>query len=191
MARQMALPMEWDAQALPAMAEDLGRPGRLEEWLREKGDPEHVLTRAISVREPWLRLIMFEEKWWEFRSRPHGRPGWTIALHASRKPEREWRAILRDMDLPADTPGPLGAFCAAATLGRCIAVGGDEEQALPIDHPIPADHPGRPRPGDPLRFGWELLDLKLLEAPLEWKGQLGVWDVPEAAREIMLERLVV
>lgn len=202
--RQMILPIEAEPLSQSQQDEErwLDAQRRLEvrAWLESLGDPERVLTRAVSVRQPWVRLIMLWLKTWEFRSRPHGRPGWTIVLHASKRFEPDWRAILREAGAPANAIGDVGAFCAIATLGDCVTLGArpdqmtDEawEDLLERQLRVPEQEPGRPPDGsDRVWFAWELRDVVPIDPPLPWKGQLGVWELPRRAREQIIGRLQV
>jgi hypothetical protein len=164
------------------------REVRLYEWLASRPAPGQILTRAVSLRQPWLRLITLGLKTWEFRTRPHGRPDWTIALHASKKVDPDWRAILRRYHAPGETMGPTAAICAVATLGRCVPLGPLSQD--PERHGVPEGHPGRP-PAEWSGFAWELLDMHPIDPPLECGGQLGVWVLRPEQTEELLRRVRV
>jgi hypothetical protein len=170
---------------------------RIAAWLEAKGDPATVLTRAVTIQQPWLRLICEGLKTWEFRHKPHGRPGWTIALHASLGYDKAWREILAEQGLTAEGLGQLGAICAVATLGECLPVGdregvGGSVLDLKKAHLLPINHPGRPNAASRWTgFAWELLDVRRVEPALPCKGALGFWALREDLREETITRLQV
>jgi hypothetical protein len=73
-------------------------------------------THAISIRQPWLELILRGRKTVEFRSwrAPERHVGVPIALAATAQPEAGWNYILGCR--ATDPPPPCGVILAIATI---------------------------------------------------------------------------
>ena len=168
--------------------EDSGRRENVRHWLEERGHEGRVLTRGLTIWQPWLRMMMERRKRWEFRGWPHGRPGWTIMLHAGKRPDPDWRAIARRYGMVASAPGVLGAVVGVGVLGRC------EPLTAPGGWPWP-NHELSEVPGYPTAAGdwyaWEWREIVPLIEPVPCRGYQGFWAPSERIRQEVMERILL
>lgn len=132
--------------------------------------------KALSVRQPWGSLIIHGPK--RIENRQWAAPRWAIgeriAIHASAgAPSELPDSIRRLRGLPSLDGLPRGAIIGSALLYDCLHI-----DDLPRDLHL-----------DPFAEGdwcWLLRDVRPLPTPFVCKGALRLWDVPEAARAVLL-----
>lgn len=108
--------------------------------------------KALTIKEPWVSCILYHGKRIENRSwrLPHGMQGQTIALHTSKKIDRQGMAIassLAGCNLQMERM-PLGAIVGIARITSCVALSQDKwffgpwgfvlDYVVPLQDPIPA-----------------------------------------------------
>ena len=124
--------------------------------------------KTLSIREPWLELILLGMKTLECRTRRTHYRG-PIMLHASKRIDTNARAFHEDtVAIPAREPWPypLGAVRGAARIAGCRP--GRASDAS--DACVPTDHVER-------AFVWEISDVLVFDEPFEARGRLGLFDV--------------
>lgn len=114
--------------------------------------------RALSIRQPWLELILsgrkpVENRTWEPPERLLGQRIW---LHASARRDA-------DVELPRGTPRPaeelpLGAIVGSAVIEKVVT----RMRSPWFQGP----------------FGWLLSDVRRLRSPVPCLGRLGLWLIP-------------
>lgn len=132
--------------------------------------------KALTLTQPWAQLVALGHKSIETRSWSTKYRG-PLAIHAARgfpRAARELAAEERAIGRLSRDRLPLGGIVAIAWLVDVKRV--EEAQPTPLER-----HLGDYSPG---RYAW-ILDrdrLRVLAAPLEWTGRLGLWDVPDDYR---------
>lgn len=135
---------------------------------------------ALTLRDPWATLVAIGAKRIETRSwRTHYRG--PLAIHAAKcLAPADWAAVserpevaraLRGAGIASLDERPRGAIIAIAEL---VAVLPTEEIVAAADQYLLGDerHFGDYAPG---RFGWLLVNVKPLSAPIPARGALGLW----------------
>lgn len=127
--------------------------------------------KALSLWQPWASAIalgmkMVETRHWSTRYRG------PLAIHAAKRwtaDEREMHAL--EVAVGAMPPTlPLGAFVATAQLV-------DIRRTEDLTDLLTAEYYwGNYGPG---RFGWVLVDIRPLPAPVPFKGHQGLFEVPD------------
>jgi len=138
-----------------------------------------VPTHAISIKQPWLELILRGAKTVEFRSWPvPGRyQGSPIALAATVGLEAGWSYLLRCR--ASDPPPPVGVILGVATIAF--------QHRFTV--PVPPDHEFHGQPGLPTVrcdtdnrwWAWHLADVVRVE-PIPCRGSRRFWAIPEEIR---------
>ncbi len=132
--------------------------------------------RALSIMQPWLWAILecgkrIENRDWK-PSHEALTPGvdW-IALHASKGYDTQGALVIRerfDVCVPSKAALPRGAVVAVARYLGTVEKGARRAKLDPwFAGP----------------FGWELGDVIALPRPVECRGSLGLWNLPEAVLE--------
>lgn len=151
--------------------------------------------KAITIKQPWASLIAIGAKRIETRSWQTKYRG-PIAIHSSAHWSNKERNLVYthpfDMVLTQDrahrNPNffealswqflPTGKILATANLVDCIPT---EKIPYDLNHPHAdsanafEEHFGDYLPG---RFAWILEDVKALKEPMDYRGSLGLWDIP-------------
>lgn len=144
--------------------------------------------RALSLHQPWATLILLGVKIYETRDWATSYRG-PLAIHAAKRWTRASADATRDLCADAlayDPPYELRRRLEAlyrepdgCPLGAALAV--VELTA------IRETNNWKPGPfqdmfGDfgPNRYAWKLENVRALVAPLPWKGQQGIFDIPDA-----------
>lgn len=135
--------------------------------------------KALSLWQPWSALWLSPRKIYETRSWPTAHRGWLL-VHAAKRIEHdvddELRAILED-----DYGGHWGTdLRTGALVGRVDIVTcrrTEDVVADPKYHGTDDVWCGNFYPG---RFAWERGDFELLPAPIPWRGQRRLFEVPDA-----------
>jgi hypothetical protein len=126
--------------------------------------------KVLTVQQPWASLIVHGGKPWEYRSWPTRHRG-PLAIHASRCfGDRQRRLCVAPAIKPLlDAAGiagpgalPLGCILGAVRVIDCIAE----------------------REGG---FAWRLADPVRLPAPVPYRGQLGLCDLPADIATILAD----
>lgn len=117
--------------------------------------------KALTIKQPWLALLLSGEKPCEYRS-------WTtpyrgrIYLHAgaARATGHAIRSLFPD--------APVGALVATALLDGVYRLTESDVGVLttPYETPLAAE------------YAWWFSAIEILPAPLPWRGQLGLWSLP-------------
>lgn len=135
--------------------------------------------KALTICQPYPRLILIGEKHVENRtwSTPYRGP---LLIHAGKS--RQW---LEDGDeeeaVAAGDPLVYGALVGVARLAACVRLEVIESGQLDREFPQLAN---RAHCGGP--WCWVLDGVRRLRAPIPWRGDRGLFDVPdEAVREAL------
>lgn len=132
--------------------------------------------KALSLWQPWASLIATGAKCWETRSWGTTYRG-PILIHASKSFTRDQRRICQETRFREDLERggimkaedlPLGAFVAMADLVDVVKSDGRYD--------------GRELPYGDFREGrslWRLTHVQRFQQPLVWRGEQGLYDVPE------------
>ncbi len=136
--------------------------------------PSQYAAWALSIRQPWVELILRGVKSIELRkwTTDYRGPLW---LHASMK--------MDDLSpyVPEDTPLFVGGYVGCAVLRTILTMDPRRWEGWRVHH----CHPGRYLPG---HFGWVLSDVVRFRAPLRAPGKLGLFE-PTAEHLTILRRL--
>ena len=152
--------------------------------------------KALSLIQPWATLVAIGVKRVETRTwaTPYRGP---LAIHASKWRDVDGHAVRADvveyLELSLEEPFataltragierigdlPSGAVVATA---RLVEVSSTYE-ALRLDRVDAYEREfGNYRPG---RYAWFFADVPPLAHPLPYRGQPGLWDLPDAALEV-------
>lgn len=145
-----------------------------------------MVTRAISLTQPWASLVAIGAKKHETRCWPTGYRGW-LAIHASKGFPRDcqelcastpFRQALRGAGYRNTKELPRGVVLAVVRLTDCLATAQwappieSDEYAFGNYEPIDSDN-GKPR------YSFNLEDLRQVRA-FGCKGALGIWKLPQA-----------
>jgi hypothetical protein len=121
--------------------------------------------KALSIKQPWLNLILAREKTIEVRGKNTSYRG-DLLLCASKTPALN-KGGMDEMEEDLGLPYHFGhALCVAKLTDARQLKPGDEEAAF-LDAI------------DPSMFGWLLKDIRLV-APFPVKGELGFYEVDDA-----------
>lgn len=147
--------------------------------------------KALSLIQPWASLLFAPPPW---RKRFETR-GWftsyrgLLAIHASGRASFEREQVgLRCAEWPFNialkrmgfAPGegfPFGAIIGVVDLADCIGTSGTQGQRIIEKLSSTELAFGDFREG---RFMWDTQNPRLLRAPISCRGQLNLWDAPEA-----------
>lgn len=123
--------------------------------------------RALSIRQPWVSLILAGRKKIETKSTTTKRRG-RVFLHASATMGPSERAAAIREGLDPDTL-PRGAIVGSVDIIDSVRAEDLEVSA------------NERRVGDysPGRWGWKLDDVRALPKPVPAKGALSFWNVPD------------
>lgn len=138
--------------------------------------------KAITIKQPWATLIALGEKKFETRSWQTKYRG-IIAIHAGKSIDKNacndsWiKGVLKEHGITSYNDLPTGAFLATAELVEChkviatlgyvsVFTNGKTIEGLEVAF-------GDYTEG---RYAWELDNLKVLDEPIEAKGQLSLWN---------------
>lgn len=144
--------------------------------------------RALSLHQPWATLILLGVKTYETRDWATSWRG-PLAIHAAKRWTRSSIDSTRDLcaealayDPPYELRRRLEALYgepANCPLGCALGV-----VDLVAIHETNQWQPGKFQAefGDfgPNRYAWKLANPRLLVAPLAFKGQQGIFDIPDA-----------
>lgn len=138
-----------------------------------------VVTRALTLSQPWATLVATGAKQFETRSWPTNYRGW-IAIHAAKNVPKEARGLwhqnpririaLEEAGYEGQKELPLGCLLCVVRLTDCLDTF--------TWTPSPASdeyHFGNYAPG---RFAFSLDDRRLLKRPPLLRGMLGLWTLP-------------
>jgi len=139
--------------------------------------------KVISLLQPWASLIAHGYKLIETRSWSTRHRG-PIAIHASRSPRHTPETA--DIFAAAGLEGHAKPFLEALSswpLGKIIATA-NLDDVVPVDAPHPRligmqFHESKFGDYSPGRFAWLLSNVKRLERPIERRGALSLWEVPD------------
>jgi ASCH domain len=159
-----------------------------------------VLSRALSLKQPWAWLIAMGIKRVELRSWwPEEPPGW-ILLHAGAKMEcratvehvraRLTKTELRLFDQALQVGLPTSSFVAAVLIIECVG-GGDvirsQRRWFPEDMRHSSGANGKP--WTHRLFPWWIRQSHQLDKAIPARGQLGLWTPETGARARALKEL--
>jgi ASCH domain len=120
--------------------------------------------KALTVKQPWAAVIASGRKKIENRTWPTSHRG-PLAIHAGKTPSADARELMEHFDLdPAAVT--YGAVVAIVNVVDCVAL-----DDLP---PELRDDPFAEGP-----FCWLLSEARII-TPIHCKGQLGLWNCPNA-----------
>ena len=126
-----------------------------------------VDLKAVTVRQPWARLIMDGVKTIEVRTWPPDYLG-RILVHAGSKLDEDACDRLRIAREELVTGAILGSV-------RIVHVFRFTQKSWEQLRPRTLEGGALSRP----LLGWSLENPILLEQPLPWRGKLGLFDVPD------------
>ena len=126
-----------------------------------------IALKALTVRQPWARLIMDGIKTIEVRSWPPDVLG-RILVHAGSRLEEEACGRLRIAREELVTGAILGSL-------RIVHVFQFTEKSWEELRPLTLEAGALSGP----LLGWRLGGPIFLEEPLPWRGKLGLFDVPD------------
>lgn len=149
-----------------------------------------LVSRAISLTQPWATLVAIAAKRYETRCWPTGYRGW-IAIHAAKGFPRDCQDLTArppfrqalgkaGYALPGDLP--RGQIIAVARMTECVAT---RVWVPPIDSDeyyfgnYEAIDSGNGKP----RYSFHLQDVRRLREPFDCKGALGIWHMPREITE--------
>lgn len=139
------------------------------------------ITKALSIRQPWLWLILNGYKNLEIRTWKTDKLGW-IALHASKKVDINGYRYIKEK-IRIKTLPEIKAFETGKILGVAKIDG-----IIPFTHK-PDFYLYRHRHLNNYEwwtekvYGWVLIDVKSID-PVECKGQLSLFDVSKLNIEV-------
>ena len=123
--------------------------------------------KVLSLMEPWGSLIKEKVKYVETRSWKTNYRG-DILIHAGKGIDKEAMERLKKY-LPNDIP--LGKIIGQATITDCIPMSEEFADMLyKENNDIYTTH------SFSRNYGFKLENVKKIEAPIEVKGQLGLWN---------------
>lgn len=123
--------------------------------------------KVLTIRQPWATLIVEGYKRFEFRSWKTNYRG-DILIHAGKGIDKEAMERLKKY-LPNDIP--LGKIIGQATITDCIPMSEEFADMLyKENNDIYTTH------SFSRNYGFKLENVKKIEAPIEVKGQLGLWN---------------
>jgi len=136
--------------------------------------------KALTVLQPWAQLLMVGGKRHEIRTWKTNYRG-PLFIHAgltftqaarARCARAPLRALLAQAGIHYSADLPRGALLGTITLEDCVPT----EQFL---YTGAAGCDGSMADFQPGRWAWIMSNPQLLEAPFPYRGQLGVFEVPE------------
>ncbi len=133
--------------------------------------------KAISLWQPWASLWCSPAKLHETRHWPINHRGWLLVHAAKRAIPPHLGDELEDICDGTFGNGwhkslPLGAIVGMVNLAECISTG-----AMPEGHELTADYLcGNFQPG---RWAWRRLDFVVFKNPRPFRGQQGLFEVPD------------
>jgi activating signal cointegrator 1 len=166
-------------------------------------------VKALTLTQPWAQLVACGAKRIETRDWGTSFRG-PLAIHAAKTLNKDtfpggdddlfalcntepfrsalvdagWAHVLGDDLVPAPLALPRGAIVAVVSLDRCTEMTGAGIARL--EHLHPREHAfGFYAPG---RHAWVLRDLRPMAVPVECKGALKLWDVPDDIAKQLQER---
>jgi hypothetical protein len=127
---------------------------------------------ALSIKQPWVELILLGRKTIEVRSWSTDFRG-LLALHTGKKPAVE--ALPR---FPEIDTSYLGGFVGVVELANVELFTHASWSRLRSEHLVTGPMPGE-------TFAWFLRDARRLSKPIDANGSLGLFPVPEEVRHSM------
>jgi hypothetical protein len=133
--------------------------------------------KAITLQQPWASLVVLGAKCYETRSWPTRHRG-MLLIHAGRAfPETQrklagsepFRSALAQRGIEAPDDLPLGAILGAVAVSACLPA--DKVKPGPMELAFGDFGPGR--------WAWKLSDPCRLPNPISYKGNRGIFDVPD------------
>lgn len=149
-----------------------------------------LVTRALSLTQPWATLVAIGAKQRETRCWPTGYRGW-LAIHAAKGFPRDCQYMcaawpfadaLKVAGYRNTNELPRGQVIAVARVTECIATAKwapdheTDEYHFGNYEPIDSDN-GKPR------YSFRLDDVRRLREPFDCKGALGIWRLPQPITE--------
>ena len=123
--------------------------------------------KVLTIREPWVSLIINGYKKYEFRSWKTNYRG-KILIHTSQKIEKEMLSRFKDYKLNCVS----GSIIGEAELTDCILVDEEFNQNLrKIDNVVYG------KSNHVEKYAWKLENIKKYDKPIPMKGKLGLWNI--------------
>lgn len=128
--------------------------------------------KAISLREPWASLVSEKVKCIETRSWRTKYRG-ELYIHASKRKltKKDLLILNEQLNLLNNKNFKYGFIIAKCKLVDCKYM--DEEFIKEVKSNHKEYICGNYKVG---RYAWILKDIEILEKPIEYKGQLGIWN---------------
>jgi hypothetical protein len=137
--------------------------------------------KCLSIRQPWAMLVLagykqFETRSWQtqYRGRLAIHAGRSLAEETVHLCQRPWlRGLLRAAGYASALDLPRGKVLGIVELVDCLALPAAGFQPTPAERLL-----GDFRPG---KFAWRLTCPHFLPDPMQFPGQLGLFEVPDLA----------
>ena len=128
--------------------------------------------KAVTICQPYPRLILIGEKHVENRSWPTHYRG-PLAIHAGKS--RKWLGDYDEDDANrAGDPLVFGAIVGVCTLADCVRIEDIEAGLLDARFPQLANREHCHGP-----WCWVLTDVRGLPSPVPWRGAQGLFNIPD------------
>lgn len=132
------------------------------------------MAKCLTICQPWAFAVLHARKRVENRSWPTGYRG-PLLIHAGKS--RQWFdshsvATISDAAGRPATPDAAGMHY-GAIVGRCTLVGCERVERL-VHGPHLGDERFIEGP-----WCWVLADVEALDRPVPWRGERGLFDVPD------------
>jgi hypothetical protein len=137
-----------------------------------------AVVKAISLTQPWATLVAIGAKLYETRSWSTSYRGW-LAIHAAKGFPRDCRALCYQQPFAAhlahagyNTPEdlPRGQVLAVVNLTDCVSTN-RWQPASSVEYDF----------GNygPHRYAWQLETVRQLKTPIDARGALSIWTLPQ------------
>lgn len=145
--------------------------------------------KALTLWEPWATLVvhgakLFETRPWSTlytgRLAIHAAKHWTEELEGLCFTDPFHRALLQCLDAGSPVPRHRGCILGTVRLVGCHMIDGRFSTTVGYAHGRQELEFGNWEPG---RVAWELRDPEVLDQPVPWRGQQGLWELPKDWRE--------
>jgi len=141
---------------------------------------------TISLWQPWASLVVLGAKHYETRiwKYPQDYRGRRVGIHAAK--DSRYLSLIRTepfasalANAPWQTPCPLGAILGSAVLGQA-------QVAVAANVPLIERQFGDFGPG---RWAWEMLEPKIFDVPIPYKGRQGFFysDLEAAQKQSLFD----
>jgi hypothetical protein len=120
--------------------------------------------KAMSIKQPWVHVILHKGKDIENRTWQRNFRGW-LAIHASGKPQ-VGSVFPRGLKVPDLQTLDYSAICGVARVVDIVTKSRSKWFDRPDDGSV--------------NYGWVLENVIPFEIPIPCKGALGLWNVPPA-----------